>query len=101
MTLSWLDLVLDSTIPTPLCSFGVTWYTPSLVQPCKIIITFFSTEEEATEYTDGGRTRPRGGRGKVLIQSLAAVEHTPEEVVALIKKYVHMTKSKFKQGYIQ
>ena len=61
------------------------------VQPCKIIIcTHFSTEEEATEYTDGGRTRPRGGRGKVLMQSLAAVEHPPEEVVALIKKYVYV-----------
>ena len=77
-----VDLVLDSTIP-PFCSFGVT-----LTQPCKIIITYFSTEEEATEYTDGGRTRPRGGRGKLLMQSLAAVEHPPEEVVALIKKYV-------------
>ena len=83
-----VDLVLDSTMPTPLCSFGVTWYTPWYNPVKPIIITYFSTEEEATEYTDGGRTRPRGGRGKVLMQSLAAVEHPPEEVVALIKKYV-------------
>ena len=72
-------------------SFGVTcWYTPWYNPVKSLHITYFSTEEEATEYTDGGRTRPRGGRGKVLMQSLAAVEHPPEEVVALIKKYVYV-----------
>ena len=46
----------------------------------------FSTEDSTLDTTES--KRKRGHKGQFLFHALAVAEHPPEEVVALIKKYV-------------
>ena len=70
---------------------------PVLVLNCSLeIATCFSTEVDDdaapdTSNSDNRRDRDnvqRGHKGLIIFNALAVAEHPPEEVVALIKKYV-------------